>query len=57
MNMEFRHGPLGVYEFDKSDEIELEIEGIDYCSSVSINRTTATQLRDWLTEQIEGERK
>ncbi len=49
----FRYGPLEFSEFDADDEIQILIEGIDYESSIYVDRATAIKLRDWLTEQIE----
>ncbi len=53
MRKEFRCGPLGVYDFDKDDEIEIMIDDIDFESSVYLSRAEALELRDWLTERIE----
>lgn len=53
MKKEFRHGPLGVYDFDSDDEIEIKIDDYDSTASVHLSRAKAIELRDWLTEQIE----
>lgn len=53
MRKEFRYGPLGVYDFDSDDEIEVQIENDSGSMEVYLDRARATELRDWLTEQIE----
>lgn len=54
---EFRHGPLGVYEFDHDDEIEIQIEDTMYDCSVYLTRPRVIQLRDWLARQIKRSRE
>ncbi len=49
---EFRHGPLDVHDFDRDDELEIEIEGYDYNASIYLDRATAIKLRDWLNEKV-----
>ena len=49
----YKYGPLKVSGFDRDGEIGFEIEGIDWTKSVYLDRTRATQLRDWMTKQIE----
>lgn len=49
---EFRYGPLGVYDFDSDDELEIEIEGFGYDANIYLDRATAMKLRDWLNEKV-----
>ncbi len=51
---EFRHGPLGVYDFDRDDELEIEIDHGYDTTSIYIDRATAIKLRDWLNEKVTG---
>ena len=56
MRQEFRHGALGVYDFDSDEEIEIEIEDITSLSNAYLDLPAVIRLRDWLTAQIKRKR-
>lgn len=50
----FESGNLSLEGFSLAfGEIQIQIEGFEYNSCHYISREVATNLRDWLTEQLE----